>query len=88
MSDKSNIRAGSNERVTLSNKQGSFPLKIDSDSVIGSKNTFFICAIINLPFNHQGSTAFDTIVLCMPDSKSYYIPIRPDYSIPNGGSLF
>ncbi|MBI0082634.1 hypothetical protein H3T52_00720 [Commensalibacter sp. M0402] len=41
MSDKSNIRAGSNERVTPSNKQGSFPLKIDSDSVIGSKNTLF-----------------------------------------------
>ncbi|WP_255487671.1 hypothetical protein [Commensalibacter melissae] len=41
MSDKSNIRAGSNERVTPSNKQGSFPLKIDFDSVIGSKNTFF-----------------------------------------------
>ncbi|WP_255518684.1 MULTISPECIES: hypothetical protein [unclassified Commensalibacter] len=41
MSDKSNIRAGSNKRVTLSNKQGSFPLKIDFDSVIGSKNTFF-----------------------------------------------
>lgn len=103
MSDKSNIRAGSIERVTPSNKQGIFLLKIDFDSVIGSKNTFLlnlptllpesllekhVCAIINLPFNNQGSTAFDTIVLCMPDSKSYYIPIRPDYSIPNGGSLF
>lgn len=42
MSDKSNIRAGSIERVTPSNKQGSFPLKIDSDSVIGSKNTFLL----------------------------------------------
>ncbi len=40
MSDKSNIRAGSNERITPNNKQGSFLLKIDFDSVIDSKNTF------------------------------------------------
>lgn len=100
---KFNIRAGTIEKVTPINHQGSFLLKINFGSVIGFKNTILhtsptllpesllekhVCAIINLPLNHQGLKAFDTILLCMPDTKGYYIPIQPDYSIPNGGSLF
>ncbi len=99
---KLNIRAGTIEKVTPINNQGSFLLKVNFGSVIGFKNTILhtspsstpksllekhVCAIINLPLTRKRLKAFNTILLCMPDTKGYYIPIQPDYSIPNGGSL-
>lgn len=100
---KFNIRAGTIIQATPINTQGSFLLKVNFGSNIGIKNTVLrsspyllaesllekhVCAIINLPHTQKGLKAFNTILLCMPDTQGYYIPIQPDYTIPDGGSLY
>lgn len=99
-----NIRAGTIIQVTtLNNNQGSYVLKINFGIAIGIKNAILhtsptllpesllekhVCAIINLPHTPKGMKGFNTILLCMPDQQGHYIPIQPDHSIPDGGSLY
>lgn len=100
---KFNIRAGTIIQVTPINNQGSFLLRVNFGVHIGTKNTVLhnspyslpesllekhVCAVISLPNTRKRLKAFNTILLCMPDTEGYYIPIQPDYSIPNGGSLY
>lgn len=97
------IRAGTVINVIPINLNKSYLLKINFGSNFGIRNSILrasphisvdslvakhVCAIINFPNYKQGIRVLNTIVLCMLDTKGYSIPIQPDHTIPDGGSLF
>ncbi|CAI3925914.1 MULTISPECIES: hypothetical protein [Commensalibacter] len=97
------IRAGTIIHADAISSPGSYLLKVNFGSIIGIRTCLLqavpyinvesllekhVCAIINFPGYKKNIKTLNTILLCMLDSDGHYIPIQPDYCIPNGGSLF
>ncbi|MDI2090156.1 hypothetical protein [Commensalibacter oyaizuii] len=97
------VRAGTIIHVTPNTLKGSYELKVNFGSIIGIRNCLLstaphisaesllekhVCAIIDFSGYKKNRKVLHTILLCMPDTTGYSIPIQPDYCIPNGGSLF
>ena len=54
------------------------------DQLIGRQ----VCAVVNFPPRQIGPFMSEVLTLGMPDDDGSVVLIKPDFKVPNGGSLF